>query len=301
MTDCPLHLRRAARRHRDRVSAARARRRRGRPQSARARALPRRRSRARAARRRSGYVRRAAPSSCRSTTSRLIVPLTDLDQLVLAHARDELGRRSCCSRRPTSSSAVADKYLAHVFFERARHRLAATWLPGRAAGRPARFPCSSRRAKASARATSTARDDRASSTSSSSYTPADSMVQACLRGRGVLDRRLLRPRRPLPERDPAHDDRVEGRRVDQGHDDQGPRADRLRPPRCRDAAASSARRTSSASASPTAAARDRRQPALRRRLPAPARRRRRAIPSSRSRSPTASVRSRALGDFREAS
>ena len=75
---------------------------------------------------------------------------------------------------------------------------------------------------------------------------------ADLRGRGVLDRRLLRPREPLPRRGAAHDDRVQGGRVDQGHDDQGRGADRARagasPRRC----ASSGRRTSSASASPTA-------------------------------------------------
>ena len=43
------------------------------------------------------------------------------------------------------------------------------------------------------------------------------MVQRLMGGPGVLDRPALRPRRPLPERDPADDDRVARRRVDQGH------------------------------------------------------------------------------------
>ena len=54
--------------------------------------------------------------------------------------------------------------------------------------------------------------------------------------RGVLDRRLLRLLGRLPERDPANDDRVQGRRIDQGHDDQGLGADRARAPRRRGAA-----------------------------------------------------------------
>ncbi len=46
---------------------------------------------------------------------------------------------------------------------------------------------------------------------------------AGLHRRGVLDRCLLGSRRALPRRRPADDDRVEGRRVDQGDDDQGRR------------------------------------------------------------------------------
>ena len=60
------------------------------------------------------------------------------------------------------------------------------------------------------------------------YTTVDSFVQELLPGRGVLRRRLLRLREHLPERDPAHDDPVEGRRVDQGRVDQGLGADRAR-------------------------------------------------------------------------
>ena len=52
-----------------------------------------------------------------------------------------------------------------------------------------------------------------------------------VRRRGVLDRRLLRPRGTLPERHRAHDDPVEGRGVDQGHLD--PRRGADRAPRAR--------------------------------------------------------------------
>ena len=111
--------------------------------------------------------------------------------------------------------------------------------------------------------------------------------------RGVLDRRLLRPRRPLPERDPAHDDRVEGRRVDQGDDDQGLGADRARPARRGGAPAQGARRPSSASARRTARYRVTDvNPRFGGALPAAARRRERATRSSRSPSRAASGRSR---------
>ena len=87
----------------------------------------------------------------------------------------------------------------------------------------------------------------------------------------VLDRPALRPRRPLPERDPAHDDRVARRRVDQGHGDRRPGADRRSAARVGEAlrrarARARSRRSAtprSASASPTStrasAARSRRR------------------------------------------
>ena len=66
------------------------------------------------------------------------------------------------------------------------------------------------------------------------HTPVESMVQELCVGRGVLDRRVLRSRGTLPQRDRADDDPVEGRRVDQGDVDPRSRADRARPPRRRD-------------------------------------------------------------------
>ena len=149
----------------------------------------------------------------------LIVPLTDLDQLALARARDELGALVLL---PSAEivERLEDKYLAHVLFEERGIASPPTWLPSNVpeeAELPllvkARHGFGSRHIY---RAT-----DRAQLGFFLGYTPVDSIVQAVPRRRGVLDRRVLRPRGPLPQRDPADDDRVEGRRVDQGDDDQG--------------------------------------------------------------------------------
>ena len=75
---------------------------------------------------------------------------------------------------------------------------------------------------------------------------------AGLPGHGVLDRRLLRPRRRLPERGAADDAPLHRRRVGQGDDDQGLGPDRVRGARRGDAAAARARPASSASARQTA-------------------------------------------------
>ena len=48
---------------------------------------------------------------------RLIVPLTDLDHLVLAHARDDLGGAVALVPGPETIERCSDKYLAHRFFE----------------------------------------------------------------------------------------------------------------------------------------------------------------------------------------
>ena len=55
---------------------------------------------------------------------------------------------------------TADKYLAHTFFETRGIPSPPTWLPEDASRRRRRSPCSSRRGAASARATSTAPNDR---------------------------------------------------------------------------------------------------------------------------------------------
>ena len=230
---------------------------------------------------------------------RLIVPLTDLDHLVLAEARDEPRRRRSCSSPATETIArCSDKYQAHVFFEEPGIGSPPTWLPtelpeddplpgAREGAQGLRLaPHLPRRERGGARLLPALHDGRLDGAGR-------------VPRRGVLDRRLLRPRRALPRRDPAHDDRVEGRRIDQGHDDQGRRADRVRLPRVRGAARSSAPRTCSASASRTASCRSptstRASAAASRCRPPPAR----AIPSSRSRSRTASSLEPRLGDFRE--
>ena len=96
---------------------------------------------------------------------RLVVPLTDLDQLLLAQRRDELGAVVLLPDAEVVRR-TADKYLAHLFFEE-------RGIPPRPAGSRTSCPttsssrCSSRRASASAPATSTGRPTGASSTSSS--------------------------------------------------------------------------------------------------------------------------------------
>ena len=140
--------------------------------------------------------------------------------VLLAQRRDELGAAALLPPAARSSPRWATSTWRTVL-RAPRHPVAADAGCRTSSPTTSRSRCSSRRARASARGTSTGRATARSSTSSSSYTPVASMVQQRLPRRGVLDRRLLRPRGPLPERDPADDDRVQGRRVDQGHDDQG--------------------------------------------------------------------------------
>jgi carbamoyl-phosphate synthase large subunit len=60
---------------------------------------------------------------------RLIVPLTDLDHLVLAHARDHLGGAVVLVPEPETIERCSDKYLAHAFFEEQGIGTPPTWLP----------------------------------------------------------------------------------------------------------------------------------------------------------------------------
>jgi carbamoyl-phosphate synthase large subunit len=60
---------------------------------------------------------------------KLIVPLTDLDQTLLARSRDELAPALVLVPDAETCERMADKYLAHVFFE--EHGIASprSWLP----------------------------------------------------------------------------------------------------------------------------------------------------------------------------
>ena len=60
---------------------------------------------------------------------RLIVPLTDLDHLVLAQARDHLHGAVVLVPEPETIERCADKYLAHRFFEEQGIGTPPTWLP----------------------------------------------------------------------------------------------------------------------------------------------------------------------------
>jgi carbamoyl-phosphate synthase large subunit len=60
---------------------------------------------------------------------RLIVPLTDLDHLVLAEGRDRLAGAVVLVPAPETIRRCSDKYLAHLFFEEQGIGSPGTWLP----------------------------------------------------------------------------------------------------------------------------------------------------------------------------
>jgi carbamoyl-phosphate synthase large subunit len=68
---------------------------------------------------------------------RLVVPLADLDHLLLAEHRDELGGAVVLLPEPEVVRRTADKYLAHVFFEEHGIPSPPSWLPE---GLPADLP-----------------------------------------------------------------------------------------------------------------------------------------------------------------
>jgi carbamoyl-phosphate synthase large subunit len=111
---------------------------------------------------------------------RLVVPLTDLDQGLLARARDELGALVLLPDADTVER-LGDKYRAHLLFEEHGIPSPPTWLPGDVPA-DARFPL-----LVKARAGFGSRHiyraaDRAELDFFLRYTPVDSIVQACLRG-----------------------------------------------------------------------------------------------------------------------
>jgi carbamoyl-phosphate synthase large subunit len=111
---------------------------------------------------------------------RLIVPLTDLDQAILARARDELGALVLLPDADTVE-LLGDKYRAHLLFEERGIPSPPTWLPDDVPA-DAAFPL-----LVKARAGFGSRHiyraaDRAELDFFLRYTPVDSIVQACLPG-----------------------------------------------------------------------------------------------------------------------
>jgi len=110
----------------------------------------------------------------------LVVPLTDLDQITLARAREELG---VLLLLPDAEivERLGDKYLAHVLFEERGIASPPTWLPN---GVPddATFPLlvKARHGFGSRHIYRAA--DAAQLGFFLGYTPVDSIVQACLAG-----------------------------------------------------------------------------------------------------------------------
>jgi carbamoyl-phosphate synthase large subunit len=111
---------------------------------------------------------------------RLIVPLTDLDQAILARARDELGALVLLPDMETVER-LADKYQAHLLFEERGIASPPTWLPEDVPPEAA-FPL-----LVKARAGFGSRHiyraaDRSELEFFLHYTPVDSLVQSCLGG-----------------------------------------------------------------------------------------------------------------------
>jgi carbamoyl-phosphate synthase large subunit len=110
----------------------------------------------------------------------LIVPLTDLDQLTLARARDEL----CALVLLPAADIVerlADKYLAHLLFEERGIASPATWLPADVPEN-APFPLLVKARRGYGSRHIYRADDRAQLDFFLGYTPVESIVQACLAG-----------------------------------------------------------------------------------------------------------------------
>ena len=70
---------------------------------------------------------------------RLIVPLTDLDQVLLARSREALAPALALVPEPEACERMGDKYLAHLFFEEQGIASPRSWLPGEVPD-DARFP-----------------------------------------------------------------------------------------------------------------------------------------------------------------
>jgi carbamoyl-phosphate synthase large subunit len=111
---------------------------------------------------------------------RLIVPLTDLDQAVLAAARDELGALVLLPDADTVER-LADKYRAHLLFEERGIPSPPTWLPDDVP-EDASFPVLVKARSGFGSRHIYRAADRAELEFFLRYTPVDSIVQACLGG-----------------------------------------------------------------------------------------------------------------------
>jgi carbamoyl-phosphate synthase large subunit len=110
----------------------------------------------------------------------VIVPLTDLDPVVLAESRDALGTLVLLPEAEIVER-LADKYLAHVLFEERGIDSPPTWLP-RGVPDDASFPLLVKARNGFGSRHIYRADDRAQLGFFLGYTPVDSIVQACLAG-----------------------------------------------------------------------------------------------------------------------
>jgi carbamoyl-phosphate synthase large subunit len=111
---------------------------------------------------------------------RLIVPLTDLDQVLLAESREELGALVLLPDAEIVER-LGDKYLAHLLFEERGIASPPTWLPN---GVPddASFPLLVKARQGFGSRHIYRAEDRAQLGFFLGYTPVDSLVQSCLAG-----------------------------------------------------------------------------------------------------------------------
>jgi carbamoyl-phosphate synthase large subunit len=111
---------------------------------------------------------------------RVVVPLTDLDHVVLAEARDELGALLLLPDAEIVAR-LGDKYLAHVLFEERGIDSPPTWLPN-AVPDDAPFPLLVKARQGFGSRHIYRAEDRAQLGFFLGYTPVDSIVQVCLAG-----------------------------------------------------------------------------------------------------------------------
>jgi carbamoyl-phosphate synthase large subunit len=112
---------------------------------------------------------------------RLVVPLTDLDHLVLAQARESLGGAVVLVPGIETIERCSDKYLAHVFFEEQGIGSPPTWLPTELPGR-LRFPVLVKARRGFGSRHIYRADNQTELDFFLRYTTADSMVQAVCHG-----------------------------------------------------------------------------------------------------------------------
>jgi carbamoyl-phosphate synthase large subunit len=127
-----------------------------------------------------GYVSRLAGLIAEHDV-RLVVPLTDLDQALLARARDELAPALVLVPDPDVCEAMGDKYRAHEFFLAHGIPSPRSWLPGEIPA-DARYPVLVKvREGFGSRHIYRARDAEELAFFLR-YTTVDSFVQECCRG-----------------------------------------------------------------------------------------------------------------------
>jgi carbamoyl-phosphate synthase large subunit len=126
-----------------------------------------------------GYVP-ALSELVREHDVRLVVPLTDLDQVVLARARKELGALVLLPDAEVVEQ-LGDKYLAHLLFEERGIPSPPTWLPD-AVPDDAEFPLLVKARIGFGSRHIYSAGNRSELDFFLGYTPVQSIVQACLAG-----------------------------------------------------------------------------------------------------------------------